>query len=308
MAAQQKILVLLDGSKRSLMTVDYLISMPLFRSAKLVLYNVFSAIPESYWDLEKEPASLHIYHELTAWERENRKKIDAYMALVRKRLINAGFAPSAIELKVHDREKGIARDILKEAEAGYHTVVLRRRGMGETEGLSMGSIATKLLSRITFLPIQIAGRKAQNKKVIIGVDGSESADQAVDYVAELLGGYDYSVGLIHIIRGYGASMPEHSSFFMPADSLKASEKAMREHFQKLREKLIDAGFQPEKVSEKIITGAHSRAGTIVSEAEIKNYSTIVLGRRGHSRVQEFLMGRVCQKVVHAGRYHTVWIV
>ena len=40
MAAQQKILVLLDGSKRSLMTVDYLISMPVFRSAKLVLYNV----------------------------------------------------------------------------------------------------------------------------------------------------------------------------------------------------------------------------------------------------------------------------
>ena len=308
MAAQQKILVLLDGSKRSLMTVDYLISMPVFRSAKLVLYNVFSAIPESYWDLEKEPASLHIYHELTAWERENRKKIDAYMALVRKRLINAGFDPSAIEVKVHDREKGIARDILKEAEAGYHTVVLRRRGMGETEGLSMGSIATKLLSRITFLPIQIAGRKAQNKKVIIGVDGSESADQAVDYVAELLGGYDYAVGLIHVIRGYGASMPEHAGLFMPADNIKASEKAMREHFQRLREKLIAAGFQPEKVSEKIITGAHSRAGTIVSEAEIEHYSTIVVGRRGHSRVQEFFMGRVCQKVVHAGRYHTVWIV
>ena len=76
MADQKKVLVLLDGSQRSLMTVDYLISMPMFQSMKLVLYHVFTGIPESYWDLEKEPASVHVYHELKAWEREKRQKIE----------------------------------------------------------------------------------------------------------------------------------------------------------------------------------------------------------------------------------------
>ncbi|MCF8025921.1 MAG: universal stress protein [Desulfobacteraceae bacterium] len=39
-----------------------------------------------------------------------------------------------------------------------------------------------------------------------------------------------------------------------------------------------------------------------------NYSCIAVGRRGHSRVREFFMGRVCQKVVQAGKYHTEWII
>ena len=52
----------------------------------------------------------------------------------------------------------------------------------------------------------------------------------------------------------------------------------------------------------------SRAGAIVNAAEKGDWSTIVVGRRGLSRVSDFFMGRVSNKVVHAGRKDTVWIV
>ncbi len=308
MTGQKKILVLLDGSQRSLMTVDYLIRGPLFRDMKLILYTVFSGIPESYWDLEKEPSSVHVYHELKAWEKQKRHKIEDYMELARKRLIDEGFNPASVEVKIHDREKGVARDILKEAQTGYNTVVLRRRGMGQMEGLSMGSVASKLLSSITFLPIQVAGQKEQNNKVLIAVDGSEGAVRAVDYVAEYLGPYNYSVGLLNVIRGFGPTPMDNSEFVMPGAKIETAESRMREHFQELKEKLISGGVKPEAISDKIITGAYSRSGSIVMEAEFGNYSSIVVGRRGHSKVREFFMGRVCQKVVQLGRYHTVWII
>ena len=308
MAKQKKALVLLDGSQRSLMTVDYLIQMPMFQTMKLTLYNVFSGIPESYWDLEKEPSSVHVYHEIKAWERERREKITDYMARARKKLLDSGFASSAVEIKIHDRKKGIARDILKEAEGGYATVVLRRRGMMQIEGVSMGSVATKLLSKISFLPIQIAGQKTFNDRILIGIDGSQGGLQAVDYVAENIGHHDYAIGLIHVIRGFGSTPPPNPDLVMPEDNVKTAEIKMREHFNELREKLVSAGMKSENITENIVTGAHSRAGSIVKEAETGNYSCIAVGRRGHSRVREFFMGRVCQKVVQAGKYHTVWII
>ena len=308
MTNRKKALVLLDGSQRSLMTVDYLTSVAMFREMKLVLYNVFSGIPESYWDLEKEPASYHIYHDLKAWEREKKQQIEDHMALARKRLLDAGFDASAVEIKIHNRERGIARDILEEAQHGYDTVVLRRRGMGQMEGLSMGSIASKLLSRLHHLPVQVAGRKEQNKRILIAVDGSPSAVHAVDYVAGHLGGHGYTAELFHVIRGFGSSIPENPEFAMPPESLETAERKMREHFRELREKLLTAGFKAENVSEKISTGVHSRSGSIVKEAEMGNFSSIALGRQGHSKVQEFFMGRVSHKVVHHGRYHSVWII
>jgi len=308
MAKPKKILVLLDGSQRSLMTVDYISRMPMFHGNQIVLYHVFSGIPESYRDLEKEPASVHASEELKIWEKEKRYSMDIYMKHARKRLIDAGCDESAVEVKIHDREQGVARDILQEAEKGYDAIVLRRRGMTKLEGLPMGSVASKLLAKIIYLPIQVAGRKEPNNRILIGVDGSEAAAQAVDYVAAQIGSYDYTVGLIHVIRGIGKSMPDYPDLDMRPASLEMAEKHMHEHFKGLRDRLLSAGVKSENITQKIITGAHSRSGSIVMEAEFGDFSTIAVGRRGHSKVQEFAMGRVCQKVVQVGRYHTVWII
>jgi nucleotide-binding universal stress UspA family protein len=94
-----------------------------------------------------------------------------------------------------------------------------------------------------------------------------------------------------------------SNNFIEALELKAEAT-----FKTVKEILIKSGFESEKISEKIITCASSRSGAIVEEAENGGYSTIVIGRRGLSKVEAFFMGRVGHKVVYAGKKFTVWVV
>jgi nucleotide-binding universal stress UspA family protein len=72
--------------------------------------------------------------------------------------------------------------------------------------------------------------------------------------------------------------------------------------------LVHAGFKADKVSSQIDTGAVSRAGAIAEKAKQENFGTIVMGRRGHSSVRDFFIGRVTNKVVHMARDRTVWVV
>ena len=59
---------------------------------------------------------------------------------------------------------------------------------------------------------------------------------------------------------------------------------------------------------KLITGVASRAGAIVEEAKKGSYGTIVVGRRGLSKVEEFFMGRVSNKVIHLAKEMAVWVI
>jgi nucleotide-binding universal stress UspA family protein len=79
-------------------------------------------------------------------------------------------------------------------------------------------------------------------------------------------------------------------------------------FEEARNRLLRAGIAPGRVGAKVVKGAGNRAGAIVEEAEQGGYDTIVVGRRGLSKVQEFFMGRVSNKVIHLAKDKTVWVV
>jgi nucleotide-binding universal stress UspA family protein len=72
-------------------------------------------------------------------------------------------------------------------------------------------------------------------------------------------------------------------------------------------RLQAVGYDSSSIRSEIVTGADSRANAIVNMALERNAGTIVLGRRGISRVKEFVMGRVSTKVLHLGRKFTIWL-
>jgi nucleotide-binding universal stress UspA family protein len=185
---------------------------------------------------------------------------------------------------------------------------MRRRGAGALESIVVGSVANKLFSKLIVCPLLIAGRREANDRVLIAIDGSTSSFKAVDFVAENLGGHGYGVCLLHVIRGFGTLVPDNPEFMMPSENVELAHVEMMRLFGDIKEKLILAGFNERRIEEKIITGINSRAGAIVEQAVAGNYGTIVVGRKGLSRVQEFFMGRVSTKVIHAGREFTVWMV
>ena len=73
--------------------------------------------------------------------------------------------------------------------------------------------------------------------------------------------------------------------------------------------LIRAGFAPEDVSVRsTLRYCPSLAECILAERDQTGYSTIVVGRQGLSRSEEFLFGSVSSKIVNHARDCTVWVV
>jgi nucleotide-binding universal stress UspA family protein len=298
---QKRLLLALDGSDRGVQTVRYAGEEDAFKGMKIVLFHVFNSIPDAYYDLEKEPKSVKVVRHVRSWESQQKKNIRNYMENARQMLLDAGHAESAVEVKIQNRKKGVARDLIIEAHQGYDAVLIRRRGFTDLKNVTMGSVTNKLLEKLTFIPVLIAGRKPVNKKVLIAVDGSPCANRAVKFVADMLGPLgNYQVKLVHVVRS--GSKPEMEA--LEENGVPEAEPV----FKTAVDILKGAGLPPENISTQMITGVISRAGAIVNKAEKGGWGTIVVGRRGLSSVGDFFMGRVSNKVVHVGRKDTVWIV
>ncbi len=307
-SAINKLLVAVDGSDRSLRTAKYLAEMPAFFNMRLHLFSVFNAIPESYYDLGREPAAIKVTADWHAWERQERSRIEKQIDKCRKILLSSDINPANITISINKRRIGVARNIISESRNGYTAVVLRRRGMGNLKGLIMGSVALKLLNGIDNLPLIFAGRALNNRRVLVAVDGSDNAQRAVEFVGSCLGGYDYTVGLVSVIR-MAKGQDADDSVVDVFDQYRAElEPQIRKALHKAVERLVAAGFSESNVSIEIIEGVRSRAGAIVEAAERGNFDTIVLGRRGLSHVQQFFAGRVSTKVLQIGHRYHVWIV
>ena len=304
----QRILMALDGSERSLDTVRHIARFRPFQHMDIVLFHVFSNVPECYYDLEKVHKAVKVATPMRAWEAEQKKRIQAYMQGAKQILQHHGFADEHIQVVIRKRKRGIARDIIREAQNGYDAVIIRRRGLGAVRSIVIGSVATKLIEKLTFIPVLIAGRHPPNARVLVGLDGSVCAMRALDFVARRLGGRDYHVHLLHVIRGRGGADLSSRRFASSAESLAAAQAQIETVFAEAGRRLEAEGFAPTQVTTQVITGAISRAATIAEEAKRGDFATIVLGRRGQSSVKDFFIGRVTNKVIVSARQHSVWIV
>ena len=79
MSESNKILVLIDGSDRSKMTVGYIAEVESFKTREIVLYHVYSEIPECYWDMDNDPVRPNALKGFEAWKKEKLETIEAFM-------------------------------------------------------------------------------------------------------------------------------------------------------------------------------------------------------------------------------------
>ena len=76
-----------------------------------------------------------------------------------------------------------------------------------------------------------------------------------------------------------------------------------------REILINEGVEPADVSiHSTLRHCPSLAECILMERQQTQCNTIVVGRQGLSRSEEFLFGSVSSKIVNHARNCTVWVV
>ena len=305
---KKKLLLALDGSEPAMDAVRYVGRLTPLYKMDAVLFNIFSNVPESYLDLQKDPRTYQWIREVRAWEVQQNKVIEEFMQQAKQALIRSGFPQDSITVVVRNRKKGIARDIIRESKNGYSMIIIGRNGFGTFKEIIIGSVANKVVDKATFIPVLMIGKIPPDENILLAMDASEGAMRAVDFVAETLGGFNFRIHLLHVIRGVSNSHTGFPQLFLPQEILQAVEKEMEAVFDAAKQRLANAGFKPDQITTKIISGAHSRAGAIIQEAREQDFRTIVIGRRGLSKVREFFMGRVSNKVIQTVRNRAVWVV
>ncbi len=150
--------------------------------------------------------------------------------------------------------------------------------------------------------------KIFNKNIMIAVDESDNARRAVSYVGQLLGGLPgFKVRILHVVPD-----PESECFTTSTQREEwLTQYILRidELLEDYRQLLIKKGFDPKNVTVRSpLRYCPSMAACILSERDQTEYSTIVIGRQGLSRSEEFVFGSISNKVVNHARNCTVWVV
>ena len=296
MKHRRKILLAVDGSDQAFEAVRYVSLLFPPDRMEVVLFHVMTKVPESFWDVEKEPAYSNKVATTRAWELQQKKEIQEFMEKARRLFLDQNVPEDAVRIKIQERKVGIARDIIYESQNDYHGVVVGRWGMSQLKDFLSGSIANKLIGRLINVPLCVVGGTPQIGKILVAIDASEGAMRAIDYVGDMVDSLHWEVTIFHAVRD------------LDREELNRAEKSMEYVFEKASGHLEKAGFNSNQITTRMITGVPSRAGAIVVEALKDGYGTIVVGRRGLSHVEEFFMGRVSNKVIQMARKMVVWVV
>ena len=308
-----RILVALDQSPQAAQAAEYAAAVLPKSGMEVKLLHILpdlaGTLSTAWPAVAVTPATGQELADLAAQEKRN---MEQYLEKIRQVFLGAGFKPEAVTAEVREKEVGYARDIMAEGAKGYGAVVAGRTGMSRFKDIFMGSIATKLVSSLSNLPVWVVGGQPETNQVLIGLDESDGAMRAVDYVGAMLTGRRKArVMLLYASRSLeyvGSFYQSYVTEEVEARLTRQAAELMDPVFARARKRLEAAGLPPENLSQKLVTNTPSRAYALVDEAVRGGYGTIVVGRRGISRTEQFLLGRVSNKVISYAKTAAVWVV
>jgi len=310
MNRKHKLLIAVDGSQGALSAVRYISRMVTPEDKHITLFHLLPDLPEPFLDLNLSAVGSEDLFMIDEWRREQHRFSEEKLETARQVLLKAGFTSGQVQAEARIKQVGVARDILVESYKGYSAVVIGRTGQSAFAGMSIGSVANKLLAGMHNLPVIIVGGDPDPAKILLAFDGSSGAKNCVGLVGSLLGDADKEVMLCHVIRPLGLQQTG-ADFFKPSyakEWIEANRRRVVPALTEAKDALIDAGLNSKRSSIEILAESLSRAGALVQEAKIRNFGTIVVGRRGLTIVNEFLIGRVSTKVVNLAEKQAVWVV
>jgi nucleotide-binding universal stress UspA family protein len=312
MNEKNKVMVAVDGSNQAFDTARYAGRMLGGCGAQIVIYHVRMKVDEAFYDIGINPAGRQQMAGIRAWEHEQRKAADEILEKACHIMERAGVDRARITVKAEPRKIGFARDLIKESYDGYDAVVIGRKGHRRFRGLVLGSVANKLIERLRHVPLWVVGGNPAPDRILIGLDASEGAMRAVDHVVSTRNGHDdRQIYLVHVVRTW-ETLPSPIILQIEKEQLEAlvaeAKEMIEPVFQEAARRLEAAGYAPDRVHHEVVSGADSRAMGLIQFARQNDIGTLVMGRRGLSRVEDFLMGRVGHKIVNTVRNRAVWIV
>ncbi len=146
------------------------------------------------------------------------------------------------------------------------------------------------------------------KSILLAVDGSQNSLRAADYVGEIAGGGDgFRIVLLSVLA------PPDPDIFLDAQDFQAERDRRNsdamEALDKATGRLVAKAVDPASVQTRIMSCLNmDLAGTILAVRQESGLGTVVVGRRGLSKAEEFLLGSVSSRVTRHAKDFTVWVV
>jgi len=171
-----------------------------------------------------------------------------------------------------------ANSILEAAKKGSYDAIIMGASGEKEEKSHLGSVAKKVAHRAE-IPVLIARGEPQISKILVAVNGSAHSQRAVEYATSLASKTRAPLTLLHV---------QEAGIFR-----------LRPEVSKEIGKRVLSGSAPEiegvSVDQKMESG--DPAKTILKTANKSDYDLIVVGARGHSTTEMFMLGGVSDHIV-----------
>ena len=135
------------------------------------------------------------------------------------------------------------------------------------------------------------------QKILVGVDGSESAIKAVTLAAGLSKNFGSQLVLAHVVQV--SAIAEQAIKMSATEHLKENPKTIMEKLSQdvldqARQHALQAGASEDGIA--TVTADGDQARQIIEAAKRLKSDLIVVGSRGRGRLEGLLLGSVSQKV------------
>ena len=145
-------------------------------------------------------------------------------------------------------------------------------------------------------------------RVLLGIDNTIKSLSAVNFVSAVLGGSsNCQIKIVSVHQPPSRdNFPDQGS--RTKEDLRRREE-MTQVLSEARDLLQDAGIPGDNISYELIESTGVSVGESLIEYQKQHgFGTVVVGRRGLSKAEEFLYGSVSAQVVHQARDCAVWVV
>ena len=151
-----KILLAFDDSENAMRAVEYIAKF-FSTDTEITLLNI-TQDTASLCDMNSPALTPYFKSQQSSFctlEEKKKSLVDNALQKARKKLVAAGFVDQNIIIKAKNKKKGVARDIVQEAQSGYNTIVLGRRGQSGIKEFLLGSVSQKVFHLVKDISVLV---------------------------------------------------------------------------------------------------------------------------------------------------------
>ena len=132
--------------------------------------------------------------------------------------------------------------------------------------------------------------------ILVALNDSVSSRTIVDYLGNLpIHPEDWHTTLLHVFR-----KPLAGKGLMGDKFMKQQPSRMLTMLQKAKDRLVDRGFDPNKIDVELMTKNYPTVSDgIIDLLNRRNFDMVVIGRKRMSKAEEFVLGDASVKLVRA---------